>query len=65
MKEFFKKVWKVVKVIPIIIFRDFLTGLIGLFVGTAVIFFMGLSLWFLSGYKGVQNYFDALTGKKE
>jgi hypothetical protein len=67
MKEFLKKVWKGIKPATIFVLeliRDWTLGIIGLVIGTLVIFFMGLSIWFLSGYKGVQNYFDALTGKK-
>lgn len=67
MKKFLKGLWKGIKIIPQIIwslFLDWVVGLISLVIGTLAIFAIGFSVWLLTGYKGVDTYFKALTNQK-
>jgi len=67
MKEFFKKIRRSLYIAGCFILnllKDWIFGLIGLVIGTAVIFLLGSSVWLLHGYKGVDSYFKTLTSQK-
>jgi len=63
LKEFGNRILSIIKGIGKIL-RDLILGLLGLIIGTAIIFLMGLGVWLISGYPGVEKYFKALNGEK-
>ena len=66
MKENLLKIWSVFKMILLFLWNILLNWTVGIFIlllGTLTIFLMGVVVWLIGGYKGVEGYFSNLKPK--